>query len=59
MADQNGFQLAKYLNWSENGQWPTFISSRLYIRSASSPQDNKLDSPTTHVKCDKLAKSTM
>ena len=27
MADQNRFWLAKCSNWSENGQWPTVISS--------------------------------
>ena len=27
MADQNRFWLAKWSNWSENGQWPTVISS--------------------------------
>ena len=27
MADQNKFWLAKCSNWSENGQWPTVISS--------------------------------
>jgi len=27
LADQNGFWLSKCWNWSENGQWPTVISS--------------------------------
>ena len=27
MADQNRFWSAKWSNWSENGQWPTVISS--------------------------------
>ena len=27
LADQNGFWSAKCWNWSENGQWPTVISS--------------------------------
>ena len=27
MADQNRFWSAKCRNWSENGQWPTVISS--------------------------------
>ena len=27
MADQSKFWLAKWSNWSENGQWPTVISS--------------------------------
>ena len=30
MADQNKFWSAKWSNWSENGQWPTVISSTAY-----------------------------
>ena len=30
LADQNGFWSTKWWNWSENGQWPTVISSTVF-----------------------------
>ena len=35
MADQNRFWSAKWSNWSENGQWPTVISSTVMALATS------------------------